>query len=307
MAPRVAAHTYLDELIQRNEYKQALSLVEKKIKKGDKSDTLQENADPARRNQGEKELNALLNRSPPITSTRAIQILQTFAASRHDHDPRFQSLWARAAQTSPQDEGLYREWFETKFSVGDFRGAQKSTPFFWAILTNHLIAIGPDASEQEKDVHGLLAYRMLEKAAAEVPQVGKKEADSSKVLRNVDDIYLLLLVYEAQGKYKEAVKVLDDPRTGIFSAIGNSSRELKLKKLRLLELNGDWQLVSNYCVQLLGSPLFTFQGQGDNWKGLGEGQDQWDIWEAAIRAKATDSRLVKQRSKYSIQTVDVAN
>lgn len=79
--------------------------------------------------------------------------------------------------------------------------------------------------------------------------------------------------------------------------------ELKLKKLRLLELNGDWQLVSNHCVRLLGSPLFN--RQGDNYKGLGGGQDQWIVWEAAIRAKATDSRLVKQRSKYSIQTVDV--
>lgn len=48
------------------------------------------------------------------------------------------------------------------------------TPFFWAILTNYLISIGSDASEQEKRVHGLLAYRMLEKAAADVPQVGKK-------------------------------------------------------------------------------------------------------------------------------------
>lgn len=41
MAPRVAAYDSLDELIQRKEYRQALSLIEKKIKKGDKSDVLQ--------------------------------------------------------------------------------------------------------------------------------------------------------------------------------------------------------------------------------------------------------------------------
>lgn len=42
MAPRVAAYdSHLDELIQRKEYKIALSLIEKKIKKGDKSDILQ--------------------------------------------------------------------------------------------------------------------------------------------------------------------------------------------------------------------------------------------------------------------------
>ncbi|KAL9614774.1 MAG: hypothetical protein Q9167_000765 [Letrouitia subvulpina] len=166
----------------------------------------------------------------------------------------------------------------------------QSTPFFWVIFTNYLIASGPDASEQEKRVHGLLAYRMLEKAAADVPQLGKKEADSSKVLRNVDDIYLLLLVYEAQGKYTEALKVLDNPRTGIFSAIGNSSWELRLKKLGLLELDGDWQLVFNYCIQLLSSPILLLNGQEGYHKGLREVQDQWVIWEAAIRATATDSR-----------------
>lgn len=50
----------------------------------------------------------------------------------------------------------------------------QSTPFFWTILTNHLISMSSDASEQEKHLHGQLACRMLEKAAANVPQVGKK-------------------------------------------------------------------------------------------------------------------------------------
>ncbi|KAL9614775.1 MAG: hypothetical protein Q9167_000766 [Letrouitia subvulpina] len=41
MAPRAAADdSHLDELVQRKDYKQALSLIEKRIKKGSKSDIL---------------------------------------------------------------------------------------------------------------------------------------------------------------------------------------------------------------------------------------------------------------------------
>lgn len=53
-------------------------------------------------------------------------------------------------------------------------GLQKNFPrerkyYFWAIFLSHLISQDPASSEMDKKLFGTLAYRMISKAAADVP------------------------------------------------------------------------------------------------------------------------------------------
>jgi len=41
--------------------------------------------------------------------------------------------------------------------------------YFWAVLANHLAGISPKASETDQKLFGPLAYKMISKAASEVP------------------------------------------------------------------------------------------------------------------------------------------
>lgn len=42
--------------------------------------------------------------------------------------------------------------------------------YFWAIFLCHLIAVDKSSSENDQKLFGTLAYRMITKAAADVPQ-----------------------------------------------------------------------------------------------------------------------------------------
>lgn len=53
-------------------------------------------------------------------------------------------------------------------------GLQKNFPrerkyYFWAIFLSHLISQDPASSEMDKKLFGTLAFRMISKAAADVP------------------------------------------------------------------------------------------------------------------------------------------
>lgn len=42
--------------------------------------------------------------------------------------------------------------------------------YFWAIFLSHMIAIDDASSETDRKLFGTLAYRMISKAAADVPE-----------------------------------------------------------------------------------------------------------------------------------------
>ena len=92
-----------------------------------KAGLLLEFPEQARKQQGRKELDSLLDREPPITEPRAIQTLQAFAELRNDSDSRIQNLWAQAVKVRPQDSNLYNEWFFSRFWIQDLRGAQQAS------------------------------------------------------------------------------------------------------------------------------------------------------------------------------------
>ncbi|MCJ1464356.1 hypothetical protein MMC07_002969 [Pseudocyphellaria aurata] len=287
----------LQELLDGNHFKQALSLCEKSFKKGDKSEDLLVtwvnillgHPDQARREQGKRELDGIFERSPPISDIDALVALNTAAEARMDDDPRIQRIWERAVSVREGDENLYRTWFKTKFLEGRWTAAQKAAmmymkkfplsrePFFWNIITCELARNHTCATETDRNVLGPLAYRFISKAAAEVSE--EKPASSTiRALDSVEDILLLLKVYRSQEKFAEALKVLDDPLTGITSRLGSNSWELVRQKIELYELCNLWSEEWRFCADLLNdahpnnlqdmsrSPNYPFGKFGDDWK-----------------------------------------
>lgn len=63
--------------------------------------------------------------------------------------------------------------------------------YFWAIFLSYLISIDDASSETDRKLFGTLAYRMISKAAAEVPEgVGfLPNIDSYGVPRSVADLF----------------------------------------------------------------------------------------------------------------------
>lgn len=81
--------------------------------------------DQARLQQGRRELDALLNRNPPITDVDALLAIDYEAYRRNDRDPRMELMWERATTAAPQDEYLHKVWCELKFSHMNWKSAQK--------------------------------------------------------------------------------------------------------------------------------------------------------------------------------------
>lgn len=156
--------------------------------------------DQARREQGSRELDEILERTHPISDIEALVALNAAAKARHDDDPRIQTIWERAVGVRPWDEDLYRTWFKTKFLEEKWTAAQKvrlytarkrrsiltvsvqaammymkkfplsRDPFFWNIVTCELAGTHALATETDKTILRPLAYRFISKAAADVSE-----------------------------------------------------------------------------------------------------------------------------------------
>ncbi|KAL8702942.1 MAG: hypothetical protein Q9201_003896 [Fulgogasparrea decipioides] len=328
----------IHDALTQNEWRVALQMIEKKekkLKKGRSDDWLAASKaslllmlpEPTKQRQGRTLLDLLLEKSPPIVDLNALVVIETLAEQRKESDPRINALWLKAANAQPKDEQLYKHWFRTRFCSKDWQNARKAAttysrnfssrrePFFWTILVNYMIAKSKATSQQEKQLCGTMACRMIEKAAADVPfnadKVGRqshydatqdpnteteKELNNSgRVLRTPSDITFLLDVYESQEKYDEALDVLESDRTGIKSRIGKRSWDLVIRKVRLLGLTGRYLDQFQCCFELLQDAKPNNRKRQVH--GFGELGNDWAVWSAMYEA-------VKNLPSYEVKPVD---
>lgn len=91
---------------------------------------------------------------------------------------------------------------------------------------------------------------------------------------------------KSQGKYKEALAVLEDSRTGIGSVIAGNNWDLVRGKLDILEASEMWEEEWNYCMGLLQD------ARPDNLKNtdrigtsnFGAVGDDWRVWTGLLTA-----------------------
>ena len=174
----------------------------------------------------------------------------------------------------------------------------KREPFFWAILSSHLAAETSNATESERTLYKTLAHRFLSKAVTDAIEIGKIQDGAksnsksvSKAIRAVqssDDIRLLVAIYRCQGKYRDALTVLDDPMIGLGSKLGGKSWDLAREKIELLELCELWQELWQLCEHLLldaRSDNFESAGKAPN-MGFGAFGNDWKVWKGLVTASA---------------------
>ncbi|KAL9638943.1 MAG: hypothetical protein Q9204_001304 [Flavoplaca sp. TL-2023a] len=219
--------------------------------------------EPAKKRQGRLLLDSILSRNPPVIDFNAVETIQSFAERHHEIDPRIDNLWMQAANAQPSDEQLHKCWFHSRFRMRDWQGARKAgmtytkhfptrrEPFFWTIFANFMASKTLPDVHSEKQLCGTMAYRMCAKAAEAVVFEPDQELSNGRVIRTLDDLVFLLDVYESQGKYEEAIMILESHRTGIKSRIGRRSWKLVRSKIRLLGSAHRWLDQFRFCFELL--------------------------------------------------------
>lgn len=93
-------------------------------------------------------------------------------------------------------------------------------------------------------------------------------------------------MYRSQKRYEEALKVLDDPLTGITSQLGNNSWELVRQKIELFELCGRWQEEWEFCAELLidAHPESLQETTRTSRHPFGKFGDDWKVWVGLLSA-----------------------
>ena len=170
---------------------------------------------------------------------------------------------------------------------------EKRQPFFMAIVSSHLAATTCMASTIDKQIFGPLACRLLAKAASDTVENVSASRKPARVLESAGDLHLLTTVYQSQGKYKEALDILNDDRIGLSSPIGANSWDLVREKIELCELSYSWEELWQFCQQLLLEAVDANQecstNGSDTRKRLGFRKfgDDWKVWSAFIDAAAS--------------------
>ncbi|KAI4120089.1 MAG: hypothetical protein LQ345_000045 [Seirophora villosa] len=300
----------INDAIDQREWRHALQLIERREKKLKKDETIDWLTackafiqillpEATKRRQGHLLLDTLYQRKPPVVDVTAVMTIEAFSEYRNDFDARLDVLWAQAANANPSNEGLHRYWFKKRFRTKDWQGARKAAmaymkhfpnkpdPFFWAIFANFMASKSRKTPDQEKLLCGTMAYRMCAKAAEDVntePAKQKKELKNGRVLRTPSDIAFLVDVFESQGKWREAIAMLDNERMGIKSRIGKRSWDLVLRKFRLLGYLGEWPDQFKYSSALLEDA--RTEKSRLQVHGFGEFGNDWSTWVAMLRAAA---------------------
>ncbi len=180
--------------------------------------------------------------------------------------------------------------------------SKKREPFFWTILSSFLAGAAPDVSEDDRRLFWPLAYRLLSKAAADVPagkvrctlrnvtlsftKSAKELLSQGRTLHTLEELFFLLKVYRSQNKYEEALAILDDPRTGIHSRVGKNSWELVRTKIELYETCNLWKDEWQFCWELLedARPDYLQDVGRTSYSVFGKVGDDWKVWAGLVDA-----------------------
>ncbi|KAG8525466.1 uncharacterized protein KY384_009110 [Bacidia gigantensis] len=158
-------------------------------------------------------------------------------------------------------------------------------PFYFFILVNFIISRLRSSSETDRRLCQMLAFKALAGAASDTEdKIGK--INTGRVITTQEDLLLLLRVYKDQGKYQEALDILEDPQRGFASSIGKSSWELVLEMLDFQGLCNKWESQWCNCLDILkGSRPSKFRSQESKLQfSFGERGDDWKIWKTFITA-----------------------
>ncbi|CAG7923447.1 unnamed protein product [Penicillium olsonii] len=293
----------VQDAIDSQNMKQALQLIEKRIKKGEntqflkashpyhqvwKAHILFNHADETHQKRGAEETLQLCKAEPPVSDLDSLDILHRTLQKMNDHTELRSAIWEKAAKANPHDRTLQMRWFSLGFEAGDWKMAQKAAMslqknfprerkyYFWAIFLCHLISRSPASSEMDRKLFGTLAYRMISKAANDIPTDQTQLLSAPRAIQTSEELYFLLRIYKVQERWAEALKLLESETTGIKSRLVNNDRTFLIEKLYFLGFAGAWKEGYAFTKDLLAVPENEEGRQGLNER------DDWNTWNLFI-------------------------
>lgn len=156
-------------------------------------------------------------------------------------------------------------------------------PFFLYIICTYLIS-DRTTNESEKKLAQALAYKCLSKAAADAPEKKVSVPEAGRHIHSKDELFLLLRVYRAQQRYKEAYDLLIDSRIGISTYPGVDKWEICRQYTDILELKGWWVELHQICRGILEGSLSTAVKTPSLQVNFGAAGDDWKVWQGFLRA-----------------------
>ncbi|KAI3006216.1 hypothetical protein CBS147346_3844 [Aspergillus niger] len=288
----------VQDAIDGQNLKQALQLIDKRIKKGEdtrflkawKANILYRHADDANRNRGISETLELCKAEPPTTDLDTLDILHETLERMPNHADTLRSIWEKASKANSKDLDIQMRWFEYAFEGDDWKSAQKAAMalqsnfpktrkyHLWAIFLSYLVSIDQASSEADRKLFGMLAYRMISKAAESVPSDSKELLSPPRAIQSAEELLLLIKIFESQERHAEIVKILDSENLGISSRVIQNDWSFIGEKLSSLEKAQMWTDGLAYTKGLLAIPTNEAEQ-----KALQE-RDDWAVWHLLIAA-----------------------
>ncbi|EWC46167.1 hypothetical protein DRE_04545 [Drechslerella stenobrocha 248] len=267
--------------------KQALQLVNRRLKKGEKGDHLtamrafilaqMPSAGATSASSPLAEALALCNglafRTPPPKETETIRLLEMAyiqlgkkAEIGRLHEHLYKTRIATPGRTKPVDESGLQEWYSSCMKACDWVGMQKAAMmlqkqfpnnrgyYFRAIAACFIMVVACDDDQRSNmALFGTLASRMISKAASEISQT--KELGPIRSIRTAAELQLFYEVLSfTKTEDTELVRYLESPTTGFQSRLGSDNYWelwwlLVDAKLRLREFKD----VDEHCRSVLST------------------------------------------------------
>ncbi|KAK6340803.1 hypothetical protein TWF696_009121 [Orbilia brochopaga] len=302
--------------------KQALQLVNRRLKKGEKGDHLTAmrafilahmpsagtNPHSSPLSEALALCNELAFRKPPPKETETIRLLEmtyTYLGKKAEigrlHEHLYKTRIATPGRTKPVDEAGLQEWYNGCMKACDWAGMQKAAMmlqkqfpnnrvyYFWAIAACFIIVVACDDDQRASlGLFGTLASRMISKAASEIPQ--GKEPGPSRAIRTAAELQLFYEVLTfTKAEDAELVKYLESTTTGFQSRLGSDNYWelwwlLVDSKLRLREFKD----VNKHCLSVLSTGTVNLSGESADGPGADQPkvskvwQDDWKVWSGYV-------------------------
>ncbi|KAG5290159.1 cytoskeleton organization protein [Histoplasma ohiense] len=305
----------IQDAIDGQNLKQALQLCEKRLKKGEDSHFLRawkayilfSHVDDVHRRRGISETLELCRMEPPVSDIEALNILYTTLKGLDEHVEMTRAIWERAAKAKPQALDIQLRWFNLALEKGDWKTAQKAAMslqnnfpkerkyYFWATFMCYLIAIDPANSEMDRKLFGTLAYRMILKAASNVPTDPKELLSPSRAIQTSEEFFLLIKIFETQGQHEEIVSFLNSKHLGIESRICQNDWSFVRAKIAGLENAALWDEALSYTRELLALPADLANGSRT---AAAQEKDDWQVWGLLLVAtKKLDNKEISRETQ----------
>lgn len=305
----------IQDAIDAQNLKQALQLCEKRLKKGEdsrflkawKAHILFRHSDEAHHRRGVEETLELCNQEPPTTDLDALDLLCQTLRKLGGYDATMRTLWEKAAKAKPRDLEIQTRWFTNAFEDGDWKSAQKAAMslksnfnnkrdyYFWATFLCYLITLDSRASNTDRKLFGTLAYRMISKAAEDVPTDPKELLSPPRAIQTAEELLLLVKIFESQGCYAEALRILDSEHLGIGSRIAQNDWSFVRAKLLTLEKAEKWNESLTFARALLARPDDDTAAKDSILE-----TDDWAVWKLFVSAtkKINSPNATHQTQKF---------